>query len=113
MEGGESFSSSDTLTKLSLVLPVAEKIEEELAGQPALGRLYDNMEEPLIGVLSRMELAGVKVDIASLEEFARDLEKQMKERESQIRSIAGDPSLNVASPKQIGELVFEKLSLDT
>ncbi len=112
MEGGESLSSSDTLTKLSLVLPVAEKIEAELAGQPALGRLYDNMEEPLIGVLSRMELAGVKVDIASLEEFARDLEKQMKERESQIRSIAGDPSLNVASPKQIGELVFEKLSLD-
>ena len=112
MEGGESLSSSDTLTKLSLVLPVAEKIEEELAGQPALGRLYDNMEEPLIGVLSRMELAGVKVDIASLEEFAHDLEKQMKERESQIRSIAGDPSLNVASPKQIGELVFEKLSLD-
>ena len=112
MEGGESLSGSDTLTKLSLVLPVAEKIEAELAGQPALGRLYDNMEEPLIGVLSRMELAGVKVDIASLEEFARGLEKQMKERESQIRSIAGDPSLNVASPKQIGELVFEKLSLD-
>lgn len=110
--GGESIASSDTLTKLSLVLPVAEKIEAELAGQPALGRLYDNMEEPLIGVLSRMELAGVKVDIASLEEFARGLEKQMKERESQIRSIAGDPSLNVASPKQIGELVFEKLSLD-
>ena len=112
MEGGEALSSSDTLTKLSLVLPVAEKIEAELAGQPALGRLYDNMEEPLIGVLSRMELAGVKVDIASLEEFARGLEKQMKERESQIRSIAGDSSLNVASPKQIGELVFEKLSLD-
>ena len=112
MEGGESLASSDTLTRLSLVLPVAEKIEAELAGQPALGRLYDNMEEPLIGVLSRMELAGVKVDIASLEEFARGLEKQMKERESQIRSIAGDPSLNVASPKQIGELVFEKLSLD-
>ena len=112
MEGGEALSNSDTLTKLSLVLPVAEKIEAELAGQPALGRLYDNMEEPLIGVLSRMELAGVKVDIASLEEFARGLEKQMKERESQIRSIAGDPSLNVASPKQIGELVFEKLSLD-
>ncbi len=112
MEGGESLSSSDTLMKLSLVLPVAEKIEAELVGQPALGRLYDNMEEPLIGVLSRMELAGVKVDIASLEEFARGLEKQMKERESQIRSIAGDPSLNVASPKQIGELVFEKLSLD-
>lgn len=110
--GGESIASSDTLTKLSLVLPVAEKIEAELAGQPALGRLYDNMEEPLIGVLSRMELAGMKVDIASLEEFARGLEKQMKERESQIRSIAGDPSLNVASPKQIGELVFEKLSLD-
>ena len=66
MEGGEALSSSDTLTKLSLVLPVAEKIEAELAGQPALGRLYDNMEEPLIGVLSRMELAAVKVDIASL-----------------------------------------------
>lgn len=102
----------EALLQLSLVLPVADKVKSELEKSPALKRLYYNMEEPLVRVLSRMELAGVKVDMTSLYEFAVSLRTQMEEREKLIREIAGDPDLNVSSPKQVGELIFEKLGLD-
>jgi DNA polymerase-1 len=75
-------------------------------------KLYDEMEEPLIKVLSEMELTGVKIDIASLQDFAESLRTQMYEKEKQVREIAGEPDLNVSSPKQIGEVIFEKLKLD-
>lgn len=77
-----------------------------------LSHLYDSMEEKLLKVLSTMERTGVKVDLASLDEFADTLRAEINERETFIRNIAGDPSLNVSSPKQIGELIFEKMKLD-
>ena len=52
------------------------------------------------------------MDLASLSDFADSLRESMYEREREVREIAGDPGFNVASPKQVGELVFEKLALD-
>ncbi len=75
-------------------------------------KLYDEIEEPLISVLSQMELVGVKVDISSLKDFAESLRKQMLAREAEIRGYAGNPTLNVSSPKQMGEVIFEQLKLD-
>ena len=77
-----------------------------------LAKLYDEIEEPLSKVLSQMELTGVKVDVESLRDFAASLRTQMAAREAQIRAIADDPNLNVSSPKQMGEVIFEKLRLD-
>ena len=94
------------------LLPLADKLKEALAAVPQLMKLYDELEEPLISVLARMEIKGVKVDLASLSDFAESLRKAMLEREREVREIAGDPEFNVASPKQVGELVFEKLALD-
>ena len=74
--------------------------------------LYEKIEEPLIRVLSRMECTGVKVDVPSLKDFADELRVEIAEKEALVRGIAGDPTLNVSSPKQIGELIFEKLKLD-
>ena len=75
-------------------------------------RLYDEIEEPLIGVLSEMELTGVKIDLASLQDFASGLRQSMMAKEAEVRALAGEPGLNVSSPKQIGEVIFEKLKLD-
>ena len=74
--------------------------------------LYETIEEPLIRVLSRMECTGVKVDVPTLMEYADSLRAEIAENESVVRQIAGDPTLNVSSPKQLGELLFEKLKLD-
>ena len=94
------------------ILLLADRIGKELNANETLSRLYDTIEEPLVGVLCRMETAGVKVDVESLREFADSLRKRMAEVEAYVRELAGDPKLNVSSPKQIGEVVFEKLKLD-
>ena len=69
------------------------------------------MEEPLLRVLSKMERSGVKVDLASLKDFTATLRTEMVSREATVRELAGEPNLNVSSPKQIGEVLFDKLNL--
>lgn len=91
---------------------LADVLGKELDSTDNLRELYDRIEEPLIGVLSRMELAGVKIDLDSLRDFADGLRKEMLRSEARVREIAGMPELNVASPKQIGELIFERMRLD-
>ena len=98
-------ADADAILKLSSVLSY------ELAKNGITG-LYDDIEEPLMKVLSQMELAGVKVDLASLKDFANSLRKQMNAREAEIQDYAQTPGLNVSSPKQMGEVIFEKLKLD-
>ncbi len=74
--------------------------------------LYEQIEQPLIPVLGDMERDGVKVDLGQIKAFAEWLKKEVARLEEEIRSDAGDPGLNISSPKQIGTLLFEKLGLD-
>ena len=96
----------------SALIPLADILNRELGATEGLRRLYDEIEEPLLSVLSRMERTGVKIDLASLRDFADGLRKEMLEKEAAVRELAGDPELNVASPKQIGVLIYEKMKLD-
>ena len=105
--------SADRSREAAALIPLADALFEALDGcDKRLRELYDGMEEPLIKVLCRMEEAGVKVDLGTLDSFAGTLRSQAAAREAQIREIAGDPNLNVNSPKQIGELLFEKMAID-
>ena len=86
-----------------------------LLGDALRGNLpdfYDNMEEPLSKVLAKMERDGVKVDLRQLSHFADSLRVELTEREARIREMAGEPALNISSPKQVGDILFEKLRLD-
>ncbi len=87
-------------------------LQREMAATEGMTRLYDEIEEPLIRVLASMEAVGVKVDLDSLRDFADGLRRKMAVREEEVRRLAGDPSLNILSPKQIGAVIFEKLALD-
>ena len=108
---GEAASERPSSREAVIVYRLALKLREELgAGKAA--ELYDNIEEPLIGVLARMEQVGVKIDPGSLKEFADGLRTTVAKREEEVRQLAGVPTLNVSSPKQIGEVIFEKLKLD-
>jgi DNA polymerase I len=106
--------------KTAAALLVGMKIRREMeAGQSggdgftmSPAGLYDRMEEPLMRVLAGMERTGVKVDLTCLREFASGLRKEMNGLESQIRALAGEPELNVSSPKQVGDVLFDKLKLD-
>ena len=90
---------------------LGKKLDEELRDRE-LATLYDTMEEPLLKVLSKMELQGVKLDLVQLRRYASSLAVEMNEIQERVREMAGDPDLNILSPKQIGVLIFEKLNLD-
>ena len=93
------------------ILLIGAKVWTELQ-DAGISDLYETIEEPLIRVLSRMECTGVKVDVPTLLEYADSLRAEIAENESVVRQIAGDPTLNLSSPKQLGELLYEKLKLD-
>ncbi|MBR5256915.1 MAG: DNA polymerase I [Bacteroidales bacterium] len=92
----------------ALVL-LGRKVREELGDRQ---QLYDEMEEPLAKVLAKMERAGVKVDLKQLDHFAKGLREEMVAREAHIREMVGEPDLNISSPKQVGDVLFDKLKLD-
>ncbi len=72
--------------------------------------LYRDLEMPLSIVLGKMETTGVKVDSKQLEQMGEDLVGRLKELEAKIHSLAGE-EFNINSPKQLGEILFEKLEL--
>jgi DNA polymerase-1 len=81
-------------------------------GDHGVQNLYMDMEEPLLKVLSDMEMEGVKIDLAQLRKYSAALNVEMNEIQDRVREMAQEPTLNILSPKQIGALIFEKLNLD-
>ena len=79
--------------------------------QEGLKELYLKVEEPMIDVLVDMELSGVKIDSQILADYAVELNKMLGELESEIRDIADEPTLNVNSARQLGEVLFAKLRI--
>ena len=73
--------------------------------------LFYNVETPLVYVLSDMEMTGVKVDEETLKVFSKELETDIRNLEETIYEKAG-VKFNIASPKQLGEVLFDKLQLD-
>jgi DNA polymerase-1 len=76
-----------------------------------LEKLLHEVENPLIEVLTEMEFEGVKIDTASLAELSVLLDEESKVIEKRVYELAG-VRFNLASPKQLGEVLFEKLKLD-
>ena len=108
----EDQEKPERIAEAVAVLMLGEKISAELE-QLELGGLYDTMEEPLVSVLSNMEMEGVKIDLAQLRKYSAELALEMNAIQERVREMAGEPDLNIMSPKQIGILLFEKLKLDS
>jgi len=75
-----------------------------------LWAIYAEVERPLVPVLARMERHGVRVDPGRLEEFAKELERDLDNLTREIYQLAGE-EFTIASPKQLGQILFEKLKL--
>ena len=73
--------------------------------------LYKNVELPLSDVLFDMEIAGFKVDAIALAKTGEGFKAKLEEYKDQIRRLTNEPELNVNSPKQLGEVLFEKLKI--
>jgi DNA polymerase-1 len=72
--------------------------------------LYHELEVPLVGVLARMELAGVRIDERKLVELGKRLEQELDASTGRIYALAGE-EFNIGSPKQLQRVLFEKLAL--
>ena len=103
--------STDRFAEAAATIMLGERIWEEMSGLDLNG-LYDTMEEPLLKVLSDMEIEGVRIDMVQLRRYAAALATEMNGIQDRIRSMAEEPELNIMSPKQVGVLLFEKLGLD-
>jgi DNA polymerase-1 len=73
--------------------------------------VYETIERPLIQVIVEMEHAGIKADAKTLKDLSKDFAKRMAELEKKAHSLAGE-EFNVGSPKQLGEILFDKLGLE-
>jgi DNA polymerase-1 len=95
-----------------LTYRLASILREQLnAMGPELSRLLDELELPLEPVLAQMEATGIRIDIPYLQELGQAMGEQLQILEQQARQAAG-VDFNLASPKQLGELLFDKLGLD-
>jgi len=74
--------------------------------------LSENLEMPLIPVLANMESTGIKIDITALNEYSKILNLELIESETNIFKHAG-VEFNISSPKQLGEILFDRLKLDS
>jgi len=75
-----------------------------------MDKLLFETEMPLLEILAEMELTGVKLDLALMKELSTGFGKELIELEARIHELAGGP-FNINSPKQLGEMLFERLSL--
>jgi len=92
-----------------ITLKLKNILEKELE-KNGLTKLFKEIEMPLVPVLARMEMEGAKIDTESLKETSKLFTEKMLEIEKSIRETAGE-EINISSPKQIGELLFDKLKL--
>lgn len=92
-----------------ITLRLKNKLEPELKKNECEDLFYD-IEMPLMPVLAEMEMNGVILDTNSLKETSRALTNRMNEIEARIYELAGE-RFNIASPKQVGDILFEKLKI--
>jgi DNA polymerase-1 len=91
------------------VLRIAAVLREKLAEQEA-ERLFEQIEMPLVSVLARMELRGVRIDTQRLAAMSAELDERMRTLLAEIYALAGG-EFNVHSPPQLREVLFEKLKI--
>lgn len=92
-----------------ILYKLQDKITEELEKINAM-ELFQNIDMPTITVLAEMQWNGMYVNKESLEEFGNELKQNLEEKTKKIYELAGE-EFNINSPKQLGEILFEKMKL--
>ena len=103
-DGAESLA-----TGVGLMLALRDRLAAQLR-ELEMERLFYEVEMPLVGVLARMEQRGVRLDTVALAQMSLDLEARLAALMDEIYALAGGP-FNIASPPQLREVLFERLSL--
>lgn len=97
-------------TCYELYLDIGDAVRKEL-DQKELNVIYEKLEKPIIPILFEMERKGIKLDLNFLKNFSQELGAELAVQEEKIHKIAGE-KFNIASPKQLGVILFEKMGLE-
>ena len=106
IEDAAPYAAEDAEITLRLHQVLWPRLEQT----PSLAKLFENIEMPLLPVLSRIERNGVRIDVKMLHKQSQELASRMLEVEKEAYELAGQP-FNMASPKQIQEILYDKLGL--
>ena len=106
LEQAAEYASEDA----DVTMKLQQVLWEKLSKEPTLEKLFKEMELPLLGVLSRMERRGVLIDSDALFLQSNEIANRLSELEEQAYVLAGQP-FNLASTKQLQEILFDKLGL--
>ncbi|OSN11210.1 DNA polymerase I [Lonsdalea iberica] len=93
-----------------VTLHLHQKLWEKLEKEPELRNVFDNIDMPLVPILSRMERNGVLIDAGILAEHSKELTTRLAELEIEVHELAGEP-FNLSSTKQLQHILYEKLQL--
>jgi DNA polymerase-1 len=101
--------SGDLAEAADIAGRLAEALHEDVEREN-LSKLYEEVDLPLVPVLTRMEQAGVKIDTAALSKMSTELEREIAVKGKEIHQIAGT-EFNVGSPRQLGDVLFNRMNL--
>lgn len=101
--------SLEPLQALSLIVKLRPKLEDELS-KKSLGKLFNELEMPLVEVLAGIEINGIRLDTKVLKELSSDIERRLIKLIENIYKESGS-EFNINSPKQLAEVLFERLKL--
>ena len=93
-----------------ITLRLHQTLWPKLQAEPGLASLFNTLERPLITILADMERRGALISVPKLAEQSLQIEARLKELEGQAHLLAGQ-EFNLSSPKQLGEILFDKLGL--
>ncbi|MBQ8957380.1 MAG: DNA polymerase I [Bacteroidales bacterium] len=106
METVKEYAAEDA----DITLQLYEKLMP-LLKENGVEQLFYDIEMPLVPVLARMEANGVKIDSRNLQQISEEFGDEIHKIEEKIYELSGTP-FNIASPKQLGEILFERLKID-
>ena len=94
-----------------VTLQLYDALRPMLEKEPALLKLYHDIEEPMIDVLADMEWEGVRVDSDALHNYSSVLSQKLSAIEAEIREVSGEREININSSRQLGEMLFAKMRI--
>ncbi len=105
LDKATEYAAEDADVTLRLYKNLKERLDKE-----KLNKVYEFFEKPMIKLLSKLELNGIKVDNVYLNKLSKNFEKKLKKIQKEIYLLAGK-EFNIASPKQLGEIIYNELKI--
>jgi DNA polymerase I len=105
LDKATEYAAEDADVTLRLYNYLKERLDKE-----KLNKIYDSFEKPMVPILSKLELNGIKVNSLYLKKLSEKFEEKLKKIQKSIYLIAGK-EFNIGSPKQLGEIIYNELKI--